>query len=89
MCGGNGDSFPGVMILSKPEKPLVGKDESGIGVPTAELGVLAKAARVGNDKCVKVPIRSGPGSGRAGGGATGETPPGRDTAAQRGYGEKR
>ena len=75
--------------MSKPKKPLVGKGEPGIGVPAAEQGVPTKAARVGKDERVEVPIRTGPGSGRAGGGATGETTPGRDTAAQRGHGEKR
>lgn len=75
--------------MSKPKKPLVGKGELGTGVPAAEQGVPTKAVRVGKDECTEVPIRTGPGSGRAGGGATGETTPARDTAAQRGRGEKR
>lgn len=75
--------------MSKPKKPLVGKGEPGIGVPAAEQGVPTKAACVGKDERVKVPIRTGPGSGRAGGGGTGELSPGRDTAALRGHGEKR
>lgn len=75
--------------MSKPNKPLVGKGESGIGVPGEEQGVPTKTARVGKNECTEIPIRTGPGSGRAGGGATGETTPARDTAAQRGRGKTR
>ena len=75
--------------MSQPKKPVVGKGELGTGVPAAEHGVPTKIVIVGQDEAVEVPFRTGPGSGRAGGGATGETTPGRDTAAQRGHGEKR
>ncbi len=75
--------------MSKPKKPLVGKGEPGVGVPASEHGVPTKVVKVGQDEATEVPIRTGPGSGRAGGGATGELSPGRDTAAQRGHGEKR
>lgn len=75
--------------MSTPKKPLVGKGEPGVGVPAAEHRVPTKPVSVGKDEQTEVPIRTGPGSGRAGGGATGETTPARDTAAQRGRGEKR
>lgn len=75
--------------MSQKKKPLVGKGEPGIGVPAVEHGVPLKAARVGKDERIEIPIRTGPASGRAGGGATGETTPARDTAAQRGRGVKR
>lgn len=71
------------------KKPLVGKGEPGVGVPAVEHGVPTKEVSVGQDERTEVPIRTGPASGRAGGGATGELTPARDTAAQRGRGEKR
>lgn len=76
-------------MSSRNKKPLVGKGTPGVGVPAVEHGVPTKTARVGKDELTEVPIRTGSGGGRAGGGATGEITPARDTAAQRGYGEKR
>lgn len=75
--------------MGHPKKPLVGKGEPGVGVPAVEHGTPTKTVKAGQDETMEVPIRTGPASGRAGGGAPGETTPGRDTAAQRGRGEKR
>lgn len=75
--------------MFKPRKPAVGKGEPGIGVPAADHGVPNKSASAGKDERTEVPIRTGPGRGRAGGGATDETTAARDTAAQCGRGLKR
>lgn len=83
--------------IGRPSKPLnmqtneptVGKGKKDEAVPAMEKRVKTKTVVAGKKKQVKVPVRTGTGGGRTGGGATGELTPARDTAAGRGYGKKR
>lgn len=70
-------------------EPLVGQGKRDEPVPAIAKRVKTKTAAVGKRQRVKVPVRTGTAGGRPGGGGTGELSPVRDTAAGRGYGQKR
>ncbi len=67
----------------------VGKGHVDEAVPAVAKRVKKKSVKVGKGKQVIIPVRTGVGGGRPGGGGTGELSPTTDTAAGRGYGKKR
>jgi hypothetical protein len=68
---------------------LVGKGKPDEPVPAIAKGIRTKSVAAGKSRRVTVPVRTGVGGGRPGGGGTGELSPTSDTAAGRGYGKKR
>jgi hypothetical protein len=80
------DKLPANMTSNQQ---TVGKGHQDEPVPAIAKRVKKKPATVGKSKRVVVPVRTGTAGGRPGGGGTGELSPARDTAAGRGYGQKR